>query len=263
MTFTLRHLILERPLAVIDLESTGVDVRNDRIVEVAVLKFAPDAAPIRYRRLINPGAPIPTAAQAVHKITDDDVAEAPRFRAIAPRHCPALARLLVGADLAGFNIRRFDLPLLAAEFARAGVAFDIAGRAVLDAQRIYHEREPRDLDTALRFYCGREHTDAHGALADAEATAAILDAQLDRYADLPRTAAALHRAMTDVDVAGRFRTEDGRVVFAFGRHAGRPIEEVAGHDPGYLRWCLAQGFLADARTVVERALGRVDRGRRG
>ena len=254
MPIAFRHLVLERPLAVVDLETTGVDPRNDRIVEVGVLKVAPDCGPFRYRRLVNPGIPIPPAAQAVHGIADEDVAEKPRFRAIAPR----LARLLADADLAGFNIRRFDLPFLAAEFARAGVEFPIGDRAVLDAQRIYHEREPRDLAAAMRFFCGREHADAHGALADAEATAAILDAQLARYADLPRTVAALHASMTDVDIGGRFRTEGGRVVFAFGKHLGRPLDEVACRDPGYLSWLLNQDFFDDAKALVGQALARAE-----
>src|SRR4051812_28427384 len=136
MSFAFRHLVLERPLAVVDLETTGIDARHDRIVEVGVLKVDPDAGPFRYRRLVHPGVPIPPAARAVHGIGDEDVAERPRFRAIAPR----LARLLADADLAGFNIRRFDLPFLIAEFARAGVAFPTGDRAVLDAQRVYHQR---------------------------------------------------------------------------------------------------------------------------
>ena len=162
--------------------------------------------------------------------------------------------MLADADLAGFNIRRFDLPFLVAEFARAGIAFASGGRAVLDAQQLFHRQEPRDLAAALRFYCGREHDSAHGALADAEATAAILDAQVARYADLPATVAGLHEALTDVDIGGRFRSEAVRVVFAFGKHLGRPLDEVARRDPGYLGWMLTQDFLDDAKGVVERAL---------
>ena len=254
MPFSFRHLVLERALAVLDLETTGVDARNDRIVEVGVLKLAPDAGPIYYRRLVHPGIPIPGAAVAIHGITDEDVAEKPRFRTIAPR----LARLLADADLAGFNVRRFDLPFLAAEFARAGVEFRLGDRAVLDAQQIFHRHEPRDLAAAMRFYCGREHGAAHGALADAEATAAILDAQVARYADLPATVAGLHELLTDVDVCGRFRTEGGRVVFAFGKHLGRPLEEVACQDPGYLHWFLTQDFFDDAKALVGQALARAD-----
>ena len=118
---------------------------------------------------------------------------------------------------------------------------------MLDAQRIFHGREPRDLAAAVRFYCGREHADAHDALAAAEATAAVLDAQLARYPDLPRAVGALHASMTDVDIGGRFRTEGERVVFAFGKHLGRPLDEVASQDPGYLRWLLDGDFLDDAK----------------
>jgi len=250
MPFTLRHLELERDLAVLDLETTGVDPGADRIVEVGVLKLAPGAEAIRFRRLVHPGMPIPAAATAIHGITDEDVAERPRFRRIAP----GLIRLLEGADLAGFNLRRFDLPLLAAEFRRAGVAFPLGGRSVLDAQQIYHRFEPRDLAAATRFYLGREHAGAHGALADAEATAAILDAQVGRYGDLPGTVAGLHELLTEVDVGGRFRRAGGRVVFGFGKYLGHPLGEVARSDPGYLRWFLGQGFLEDAKSLVLAAL---------
>jgi len=171
---------------------------------------------------------------------------------------PGLAHLLEDADLAGFNIRRFDLPILVAEFARTEIEFSVAGRSVLDVQRIYHGREPRDLAAAVKFYCGREHAHAHGALADAEATATILDAQVERYADLPRTVAALHESTTEVDIGGRFRTEEGRVVFAFGKHVGRPLEDVARQDPGYLTWFLDQSFLDDAKALVGKALARAD-----
>ncbi len=236
------------------METTGVDFRNDRIVEVGVLKLSPDAEPISYRRLVNPGIPIPPEAQAVHGISNEDVEDKPRFRTVAPR----LARLLADADLAGFNIRRFDLPFLAAEFVRVGVEFAIGSRAVLDAQRIYHEREPRTLEAAVRFFCDRDHIDAHGALGDASATAAVLDAQLARYDDLPRTVAALHEATTDVDIGGRFRTAGGCVVFAFGKHQNSPLDDVARREPGYLTWFLNQDFLDDAKAVVRKALARAD-----
>lgn len=252
MSFAFRHLVLERPLAVLDLETTGVDFQNDRIVEVGLLKLAPNADPIRYRRRVNPGIPIPPAASAVHGISDADVADKPHFRAIAPR----LAQLLDDADLAGYNIRRFDLPFLIAEFARVSIEFTISGRSVIDVLRIYHEREPRDLTAALRFFCDRDHAGAHSALADAAATAAILDAQLGRYEDLPRSVAALHESMTDVDIGGRFRTEGGQIVFTFGKHQNQPLDEVARLNPGYLAWFLRQDFLDDAKALVNQALAR-------
>jgi DNA polymerase-3 subunit epsilon len=155
-----RRLKLQRPLAFVDLETTGTDPLADRIVEVAVLTFSPgQEPPARFLRLVNTGVPIPRAATALHGITDRDVVRKPTFAHVAPR----LARHLDGADLAGFNLRRFDLPFLAAEFRRAGVALDLTGRAILDPLQLFHAREPRDLAAALRFYCGCEHHEAHSA----------------------------------------------------------------------------------------------------
>jgi DNA polymerase-3 subunit epsilon len=247
-------LVLDRPLAVLDLETTGTNPQSDRIVEVAVLTYFPDSKPVRFHRLINPGVPIPEEASAVHGITDEDVADRRQFEAIAER----LADRLKGCDLAGFNLRRFDLPVLLAEFARAGVKFTVAGRAVIDVMQIYHAREPRDLAAALRFYCGRAHPGAHGAKADAEATAAVLDAQVGCYEDHPVTVSGLHEHFTDLDIAGRFRTVGGRIVFAFGKYQGRSLSSVARKDPGYLRWFLAQDFFDDAKALVRRALMRPD-----
>jgi DNA polymerase-3 subunit epsilon len=247
---------LDGPLAFLDLESTGLDVATDRIVEVAVLRLAPDAQPVRFRSLVDPGVPIPEAAVAIHGIDDATIAGEPRFAEIAPR----LSRLLEGCDLAGFNLVGYDLPLLVAEFRRAGVEFAVAGRAVLDAKRIYHRFEPRDLAAAVRHYCGRAHEAAHSALADAEAAAAVLDAQLNRHAELPPTPAELHAFLTEVDIAGKFRREGRRIFFNFGKHHGRRLRDVARSDPGYLRWMLEQDFLDDVRLLVERALERAGQG---
>jgi DNA polymerase-3 subunit epsilon len=236
-----RHLRLERPLAVLDLETTGSDPRAHRIVEIALLKFAPNAPTRRFHSLVHPGGPIPRAATQVHGLTDHDVADAPDFRALAP----GLLGILSGCDLAGFNLRRFDLPFLDAAFTRAGFRFPRAGRAVIDALHIYHRHEPRDLTAAARHYLGQEHDHAHQALADAEATAAILDAQVGMDDALPTTPAKLHRALIDVDVAGRFRTEGGAIVFTSGKYLGRTLAEVARHDPGYLRGMMTQDCFDD------------------
>lgn len=175
-------LDLARPLAVFDLETTGLDVERDRIVEIAIVKMFPDGRRERYLQRVNPGVPIPPEAARVHGIRDEDVASAPGFSEIAAE----VEHLLEGADLAGFNAARFDLPLLAAEFARAGRTLPLDGRAVLDAALIFHRKEPRHLAAALRFYCGRDLAGAHSADADAEACLDILEAQLARYTDLPR-----------------------------------------------------------------------------
>ncbi|QDU19741.1 3'-5' exonuclease [Urbifossiella limnaea] len=249
----LRHLTLDRPLAVIDLESTGTDPATDRVVEVAVLTVAPDGTDELFATRVNPGRPIPAAASAVHGIGDADVRDAPAFAALAP----VLARRLAESDLAGFGIAGFDLPLLVNEFARAGVAFSLAGRAILDALAVYRRHEARTLSAAVAFYLGRDHADAHAAGADAVAAAAVLDAQVARYG-LPAAPADLHAVLVEVDVAGKFRRgPGGAVVFAFGKHAGRPLADVARTDADYLGWMLTRPFLVDAHDLVRAALAAV------
>src|SRR3954470_24327215 len=186
----LRHIRLDRPLAALDLETTGTDPKLDRLVEVSVLRVRPDGGHDHRTQRVNPGVLIPPAATAIHGIGDADVAGSPSFRAIAP----GLARFLDGCDLAGFNVLNFDLRLLVAEFNRIGLAFPVAGRRVIDTCRIFHLREPRDLTAAYKFYCGLRHEGAHGAAADVLATTAILDGQVARYADLPGTIDGLHAA---------------------------------------------------------------------
>lgn len=250
MPFTFTNLILDRPLAVVDLESTGVDPARDRVVEVAVLTLLPRAAPESFHRRVNPGVPIPPGATAVHGIGEADVAGAPLFAAIAPE----LFAALHGCDLAGFGIASFDLPLLAAEFARARVPFRVAGRRVIDVLALYRRLQPRTLASAVRDYLGREHEGAHSAVADARAAAEVLDRQVARHA-LPATPAELHASLVEVDVAGRFRRDDaGRVVFGFGKHVGKPLAEVAARDRGYLEWMLRNTFLDDVHDLVRRAL---------
>ena len=249
MTVSLSHLILDRPLAVLDLETTGVDPAADRIVEVAVLTLLPGRRQELFHRRINPGVPIPPAATAVHGIADADVTSAPTFAATAPE----LFATLHGSDLGGFGISTFDLPLLAAEFARAGLPFRVARRRVIDVLVLYRRWYPRDLTSAVREYLGREH-DAHSAVADARATAEVLDRQVGRHA-LPTTLGELHASLVEVDVAGRFRRDDtGHAVFAFGKYSGQALAEVAARDPGYLKWILGRPFLDDVHDLVRGAL---------
>lgn len=250
MTVELKHLAPTRALSVIDLETTGTDVRADRIVEVAVLTVYPGGKSVPFARRVNPGRPIPPGASAVHGITDADVAGAPPFAAIAPD----LFAALVGSDLAGFGIATFDVPLLVNEFARAGLPFRVGGRAVLDALAVYRRHESRDLSAAVRFYLGTDRTSAHAALADAGYALAVLDAQVGRYG-LPPVPADLHAAVAQVDVGGAFRRDPGgAVVFGFGKYRGRPLARIATEDPGYLRWVLGQSFLDDALALVRGAL---------
>ena len=247
----LKSLTPDRPLAVLDLEATGPDPATARIVEVAVARLDPAGGPPAvFCRRLDPGLPIPAAATAVHGIADHDVAGCPTFRQVAP----ALLRLLAGCDLVGFGIARYDLPLLAAEFGRCHLPFEVAGRRVLDALTVYHRHHPRTLAAAVRQYLGRGHAGAHAAGADAAAALAVLDAQIAAHA-LPADPAALHALLVPADVAGRLaRDADGSLVLAAGKHRGVPLGAVARADPGYLRWLLRQPLLDDTADRVADAL---------
>ncbi len=256
----LKHLSLERPLAVIDLETTGTDPKTDRIVEISVLKIYPDGRREHKTRRLNPGMPIPPEAAAIHGITDADVAGEPRFRDVAA----GLLAFLDGADLCGYNLKRFDLRLLYAEFARAGLALNLERRAIIDPFEIFQAFERRDLTAALRFYCGRDHDGAHGAAADVLATVEVLDAMVAHYEELPRSVAGLHQHFKDpnsVDSSGSFVRVGGELRFNFGKYRGQPLETVAATKPDYLEWMLAQDFFDDTKSLVREALARAQNGR--
>ncbi len=247
---------LERPLAFFDLETTGLAVGKDRIVELALIRLSPGGDVFERVRRFNPGVPIPPEASAVHGIHDADVADEPTFASVAR----SLAELLDPCDLAGFNVRRFDLPMLLAEFRRAGVEFRVGDRRVVDVQMIFHREEPRDLSAAARFYLGRELEDAHSALADIRATAAVLGAQLERYAHLPRDLSGLDAYCDGIrpfetEVDRWFTRKEDALLFRRGKHEGRPLAEVASSSPDYLRWMLGLEDLdLEVREVVEGAL---------
>lgn len=251
---------LDRPLVFFDLETTGLDMKNDRIVELALIRLSPQGDVLEKVRRFNPGIPIPPEATAVHGITDADVAGEAPFCSRAK----ALHELLEGCDLAGFNIRRFDLGMLVAEFGRCAIRFDLEGRRIVDMQNIFHRQEPRDLSAAARFYLGREHEEAHTALGDIRTSAAVLSAQLQRYPDLPRDLDGLHAycdeyAPIRTEVDRWFGSpEEGRV-FRRGKHKGRPLDEVARLEPDYLKWMLGaddmdEEVLRIVRDALERAL---------
>jgi len=240
-----------------DLETTGLRIGVDRIIELAIIRLAPNGDVMERVRRFNPEMPIPAESTAVHGITDSDVAHEPPF----PARARSLADLLDPCDLAGFNIRRFDLPLLLAEFRRSGVPFDVGSRRVVDVQMIFHREEPRDLGAAVKFYLGRELEDAHSALADIRATAAVLAAQLERYPHVPRDLGGLHGYCdevrpfeTGVDQWFRRDGESG-LVFRRGKHRDRLLSEVAGSEADYLRWMLSTDDMDDGvREIVRRAL---------
>jgi DNA polymerase-3 subunit epsilon len=249
---------LDRPLVFLDLETTGLSVSQDRIVELAIIKVMPQGDVLERVRRFNPGIPIPDAATAVHGITDEDI----RGEASFAQRALALADLLDDCDLAGFNVRRFDLPLLVAEFRRSGLSFGLEGRRVIDVQAIFHREERRDLTAAASFYLSREHPEAHSALGDIRTSAAVLSAQLARYDHLPKDLIGLHQYCDEYlpvesELERWFRTGgDGALVFRRGKHRGRPLAEVAAHEPDYLSWMLgAEEMDAEVLDVVRATLG--------
>lgn len=248
-------LKLDRPLAVFDIESTGISPRADRIIELAIIRIEINGARQTRTWLLNPTVPIPTETTAIHGITNETVENCPTFADEAQ----AIRTFLADCDLAGFNHTRFDIPMLCEEFNRVGTPFDIDGRRVLDAQRIFHIREPRDLTAALAFYCDETHTDAHGAQADTEATLRVLEGQFARYPDLPRDIDTLDRLLNPrdpfaVDRAGRLRWVDNEITINFGRKKGQKLHELVANDPGFLKWLLRSDFPPDTREIVQQAI---------
>jgi DNA polymerase-3 subunit epsilon len=254
----LQHLALDRPLVVFDLETTGIDLVADRIVQVAMIRLEPDGSRRVLETLVDPQRPIPAEATAVHGITDDDVRGKPTVRDLLPE----LERILAGADLAGYNSISFDQPMLQEELSRAGSQLDLGEARHVDAMVIFKRKERRDLTAALKFYCDRDLVDAHSALADAEATLAILDAQLGRYDDLPRDVAGLHEYSAEhrrryVDVTRKFKwDDDGEAVLNFGKVRGRRLRDVVAdpQDRGFLEWMLGKDFTSEVKTIVRAAL---------
>jgi DNA polymerase III subunit epsilon len=235
------RLELRKPLAFIDLETTGTNLATDRIVEIAIVKLESNGERTVKRRLVNPGIAIPPVVSEIHGITDEMVKDAPFFRDIAGE----IGQFLEPCDLAGYNSNRFDLPLLAEEFLRAGQPFDLGGREMLDVQRIYHLMEPRTLSAAYRFYCNKNLDDAHSAEADASATCEILEAQIQRYPVLGTTLDSILKVTGReeiVDFARRFVLENGVEVFNFGKHKGKPVVRVLNEEPQYYDWMMKGDF---------------------
>ena len=251
----LQNLKLERPLAVFDIESTGVMPNRDRIVEIAVLKIHPDGTMRNTVRRLNPEMPIPPSATAIHGITDADVANCPTFLLIAEK----LYQYLADCDLAGYNITGFDIPMLEAEFRRAGFEFKTSERKIVDAYNIFCKLYPRTLTAAYQFFCGKELEGAHGAAADTNATWEVLLGQLERHPELPHDISALASfcdlAGPDaVDRTRRFKWRDNEVVVNFGKNAGRTLRELAAEDPGFLRWITRSDFTDEVKTIAADAL---------
>lgn len=234
-------LQLTKPIAFIDLETTGINPGSDRIVEIAIIKILTDGTRSVKRKLLNPEMPIPRGASDVHGITDEMVKDAPTFKQVAQE----LKQMLDGCDLAGYNSNRFDIPLLMEEFMRATVEFDMRNRKLLDVQNIFHKMEPRTLSAAYKFYCSKNLEAAHSAEADASATYEILLAQLEKYPDLGTSIESILKVMGEdqiVDFARRFVMENGTEIFNFGKYKGRPVSDVLRSEPQYYDWMMKGDF---------------------
>lgn len=243
-------LNIKNPLVFVDLETTGIDIINDRIVEIAVLKINVDGKEELKVRRVNPGIPIPPETTAIHGITDDDVKNEPSFKEIAK----SLANFIEGCDFAGFNSNRFDFPLLAEEFLRAEVDLDLRKRKFIDVQTIFHKMEKRTLGAALKFYCSKEIENAHSAGADSYATYEVLQAQLDRYSDIKNDVDFLAEFSTqtkNVDFLGRIiLDENGVEVFNFGKHKGKSVVEILEKEPSYYAWMMNGEFPLYTKRVL-------------
>lgn len=252
-------LHLTRPLIFFDLETTGIDVGRDHIVELSYIKVMPDGSEVSKTLRLRPATasgcivPIPATSTAVHGISDDDVKDCPTFRDVADE----LLQTFSGCDLAGFNSNKFDIPLLVEEFLRIGKSLDLNGYRFIDVQNIYHKLEQRTLVAAYRHYCHKDLTNAHSADADTRATLEVLEAQLDTYPDtLQNDVAQLadFSAMNrNIDFAGRYiMDEHGQEVINFGKYKGRLVKEVFPRDPGFVSWILQGDFTLDTKRVTTR-----------
>lgn len=251
----MKNLRLDRPLAFIDVETTGLKPYSDRIVELSILKIHPDGRKDYKSHRINPEMPIPAETTAIHGITDADVANESVFR----HYAKSIRDFLENCDIAGFNVIKFDLPCLEAEFVRANVEFTRRNRYLIDSQVIYHMREPRTLEAAYQKYCGKEMVNAHRAEEDAKATAEILDSQLEMYQDLPRDANGLCAVCYQVggnavDSEGKFIWYQGEATFNFGKHKERSLGEIAADYPDYLEWISRGDFSLEVKEIAIKAL---------
>ena len=246
-------LKLERPLVFFDLETTGVNIGTDRIVEISYYKVFPNGNAEGKTLRVNPGMHIPEEASAVHHIYDEDVKDSPRFEEIAPE----IAAVIADSDLAGYNSNYFDVPLLAEELLRAKVQVDLKAKKLVDAFQIFRKNEPRNLTAAYKFYCGKNLDDAHSAQADTMATYEVLLGQLERYPDVPCTVTELDTYTRGeqqyADFAGRIAYDkDGVEVFNFGKHKGLRVRDVFRRDPSYYAWLMNTDFPAYTKQVFTR-----------
>jgi DNA polymerase-3 subunit epsilon len=244
------QLNLTRPLAFIDLETTGVNVSSDRIVEISILKIMPDGTEQVLTKRINPEMPIPIGSSKVHGIYDKDITNEATFNQLAKE----FARFIDNSDIGGYNSNKFDIPLLVEEFLRAGIDFDIEGRRLVDVQNIFHKMEQRTLVAAYKFYCNKEMENAHSAEADIKATYQVLLAQLERYEALENDVNFLHEFCSknkNADLAARIVFNENNIeVFSFGKHKDKAVVEVFQKEPSYYDWMMKGDFTLNTKKVI-------------
>lgn len=246
---------LTRPIAFIDLETTGINICADRIVEIAIVKVLPDSSRHVKRKLVNPGVPIPPECIAVHGITDDMVKDAPTFKQVANE----IKQFLENCDFGGYNSNRFDIPLLVEEFCRAGISFQVDGRKFVDVQKVFHLMEQRTLSAAYKFYCDKILDNAHSAEADASATWEILESQIERYPNLGCTVDSIIKFTGEddiIDFARRFIRVNGVEVFNFGKHKGKAVLEILKIEPQYYDWMMKGDFAINTKQKLTEILNR-------
>ena len=255
-------LNLKVPLCFFDLETTGVNISQDRILEIAIIKVMPNGDMLRKSNILNPTIPISKESTAIHGLSDDDVRDKPTFKDVAKDY----ARFMEGADLSGFNILKFDVPILVEEFLRAGVDFDYSRKRIIDAQKIYHMMEKRNLSTAYQFYCNKELENSHSAEADTQATMEVLFAQVEKYENqivkdgLGNQIGVIKNDMEDlnrltssdlIDLAGRMvRNGKGEALFNFGKHRNKPVLTVLKDEPSYYDWMMNGDFPLDTKRKL-------------
>lgn len=248
-------LQLTRPIAFIDLETTGVNISVDRIVEIAIVKIAVDGSRLVKRKLINPLIPIPQSSSDIHGITDEMVKDAPSFKQAANE----LKQFMENCDMGGYNSNRFDVPMLIEEFLRIGIEFSIEGRKLVDVQKVFHMMEQRTLSAAYKFYCQKSLEGAHSAEVDATATWEVLEAQVDRYPQIGNTVESIVKFTGEddiVDFARRFIKDKGIEIFNFGKHKGKPVTQVLKEEPQYYDWMMKGDFAMNTKQKLTEILNR-------
>lgn len=250
---------LQKPLAFFDLETTGLDVTNDRIIEIGIIKMNPDGSQVKYLKRVNPEKSISKESSEITGISDDDVKDCPTFKELAQE----IADFLGDADLVGYNSNKFDIPVLAEEFLRAESTFDMSARRFVDVQNIFHKMEQRTLAAAYQFYCNQELVNAHSAMVDIEATQQVFMAQLERYDNLNKDIQSLAE-FTRVgnneilDFAGRIACNDkGEAIYNFGKHKGKTLEQVDHEEPGYYGWMLHANFPLYTKKVLKDEMDKI------